>query len=68
MKTILVSGATGYIGSLLIPELITMGYHVRCMVRDEKKVRGKDWYGVAEIIVADQSHILFVRRQTGIIK
>jgi uncharacterized protein YbjT (DUF2867 family) len=53
MKKILVTGATGYIGSLLIPELITMGYHVRCMVRDEKKVREQDWYTVAEIIVAD---------------
>ncbi len=53
MKKILVSGATGYIGNLLIPELITKDYDVRCMVRDEKKVRGKDWYGVAEIIVAD---------------
>jgi uncharacterized protein YbjT (DUF2867 family) len=37
MKKILVAGATGYLGGLLIPELIAQGYAVRCMVRDEKK-------------------------------
>jgi len=30
---ILVTGATGYIGGRLVPELLARGYHVKVMVR-----------------------------------
>jgi uncharacterized protein YbjT (DUF2867 family) len=53
MKTILVTGATGYIGGRLIPTLIEKGYRVRCMVRDEKKIYSRDWYPAVEVVCAD---------------
>ena len=31
---ILVSGATGYVGSRLVPRLVASGHEVACMVRD----------------------------------
>ena len=35
---ILVSGATGYVGSRLVPRLVASGHEVACMVRDAKRV------------------------------
>jgi len=52
MGKILVTGATGYVGGRLVPELLARGYQVRVMVRvasDEHKQRWPD----AEIAVAD---------------
>ena len=49
---ILVSGATGYVGSRLIPRLVASGHEVSCMVRDAARVDRQ----VAEssrIVVAD---------------
>src|SRR4051794_41814547 len=33
-RTILLTGATGYIGGRLAPELLRRGHRVRCLVRD----------------------------------
>jgi uncharacterized protein YbjT (DUF2867 family) len=38
VKNILVTGATGYIGSLLTEKLLASGYRVRCMVRKPDKL------------------------------
>ena len=35
---ILVTGATGYIGQLLVPRLLAAGHHVTCMVRDPARL------------------------------
>lgn len=37
LKRILVTGANGYIGRRLIPCLLEKGYHVTCLVRDERR-------------------------------
>jgi dihydroflavonol-4-reductase len=37
--TILITGATGFIGRQLTRDLITAGYNVRVLVRDERKAR-----------------------------
>ncbi len=50
--TILVTGATGYIGGRLVPELIARGYRVRVMVRQELPVHAQTW-PEAEIVVGD---------------
>ena len=50
---ILVTGATGYIGGRLIPELLEKGYSVRAFVRDPKRLRGKKWLEQIEIAEGD---------------
>ena len=49
----LVTGASGYIGGRLVPELLERGYTVRCMARDQGKLSGRPWSGDVEIAVAD---------------
>ena len=43
--TVLVTGATGYIGGRLVPRLLATGRRVRCLVRDPGKFEGRDWTG-----------------------
>jgi uncharacterized protein YbjT (DUF2867 family) len=43
VKSILVTGATGYIGGRLIPVLLEAGYSVRAMGRSLNKLQGRSW-------------------------
>jgi uncharacterized protein YbjT (DUF2867 family) len=52
MGTVLVTGATGYIGGRLVPELMARGYKVRIMVRAESPEHRERW-PQAEVVVAD---------------
>jgi uncharacterized protein YbjT (DUF2867 family) len=49
---VLVTGASGYIGGRLVPELLARGYAVRSMVRTLSPTYGKRWPH-AEIVAAD---------------
>jgi uncharacterized protein YbjT (DUF2867 family) len=49
---ILISGASGYIGGRLVPELLARGYHVRVMVRSHSPQYKERW-PEAEIYAAD---------------
>lgn len=49
---VLVSGASGYIGGRLVPELLARGYRVRVLVRGDFSVYNRRWPGV-EIYVTD---------------
>jgi uncharacterized protein YbjT (DUF2867 family) len=49
----LVTGASGYIGGRLVPELLAAGHPVRCMARDPGKLSDRPWSGDVEIAVAD---------------
>jgi uncharacterized protein YbjT (DUF2867 family) len=49
----LVTGASGYIGGRLVPELLSAGYAVRCMARDPGKLSDRPWSDRVEIAVAD---------------
>jgi len=40
MQKILLTGATGYIGGRLLPELLRMGKEVRCFLRDARRFDG----------------------------
>jgi uncharacterized protein YbjT (DUF2867 family) len=48
-RTILVTGATGYIGGRLVPRLLTAGYRVRCLARSAKKLEARAWAGHPEV-------------------
>ena len=49
---ILVTGATGNVGSVLIPTLTNLGADVRALVRDESKAQGLKNAGV-EVVIGD---------------
>ncbi|MFF9581076.1 SDR family oxidoreductase [Streptomyces achromogenes] len=51
--TCLVTGATGYIGGRLVPELLDAGHRVRCLVRTPDKLRDHPWAGRVEILQGD---------------
>jgi len=50
---ILVTGATGYIASRLIPRLLDSGYRVRALARDPLQLKGRAWFNQIDIIQAD---------------
>src|SRR4051812_46782655 len=52
-KTCLVTGATGYIGGRLVPELLAAGHRVRVMTRNPERLRDHPWAGDVEIVRAD---------------
>ncbi|MEE2038231.1 SDR family oxidoreductase [Nocardiopsis sp. CT-R113] len=49
----LVTGATGYIGGRLVPELLAAGHTVRCLVRTPNKLRDVDWRSEVEVVRGD---------------
>jgi uncharacterized protein YbjT (DUF2867 family) len=52
-KLILVTGATGYIASRLIPRLLEHGYRVRCLAREPRRLRGRSWSLSVEVVQGD---------------
>jgi len=50
---VLVTGATGYIGGRLIPDLLEKGVKVRVLVRDASRIEGRPWEDKVEIAVGD---------------
>ena len=49
----LVTGATGYIGGRLVPELLAAGFRVRVMARRPRHLADRDWYDVVETVQGD---------------
>lgn len=54
-KTILVTGATGYVGGRLVPRLIDAGYRVRAVGRSLDKLSARPWakHPQVELMTAD---------------
>ena len=52
-KLILVTGATGYVGSRLIPRLLDAGYTVRVLARDPARLEGRPWRGRVQVVQGD---------------
>ncbi|NKI40980.1 SDR family oxidoreductase [Streptomyces physcomitrii] len=57
----LVTGATGYIGGRLVPELLKAGHRVRCLARTPAKLRDYPWAGEVEVAKADVTDAAAVR-------
>ncbi|MFG2278347.1 SDR family oxidoreductase [Streptomyces asoensis] len=49
----LVTGATGYIGGRLVPELLAAGHRVRCLARSPDRLRDHPWAGDVETARGD---------------
>jgi uncharacterized protein YbjT (DUF2867 family) len=52
-KLCLVTGATGYIGGRLVPELLARGHRVRVMTRSGRRLRDHPWVDRVEVVEAD---------------
>ena len=54
-----VTGATGYIGTRLVPRLASAGYRVRCLVRSPRKLRDRTWHDdpAIEVVAADLENV-----------
>lgn len=57
----LVTGATGYVGGRLVPQLLDAGHPVRVMVRDPRKATSHAWFDHVEVAVADATDPAQVR-------
>nr|MBA2280089.1 NAD(P)H-binding protein [Acidimicrobiia bacterium] len=53
MEQILVTGATGYIGGRLVPELLAAGYRVRCLARTPAKLQDFPWRADVDVVPGD---------------
>jgi uncharacterized protein YbjT (DUF2867 family) len=52
-KLILVTGATGYIASRLIPQLLERGYRIRALARQPQRLKNKNWFPQVELAQGD---------------
>ncbi|MDX6326286.1 MAG: hypothetical protein QOK15_2640, partial [Nocardioidaceae bacterium] len=53
IRRVLITGATGYIGGRLVPELLDAGYEIRCLVRNPAKVSDEVWSDRVEVVKGD---------------
>jgi len=62
MSTVLVTGATGYIGSQLVPELLARGHAVRVLTRHPGGLAGRAWSDRVQVVEGDASSAADCRR------
>jgi uncharacterized protein YbjT (DUF2867 family) len=54
-RLVLVTGATGYIGGRLVPELLSAGFRVRVLARRPDQLRDRPWADAVEVTAGDAS-------------
>jgi uncharacterized protein YbjT (DUF2867 family) len=52
-RTVLVTGATGYVGGRLVPRLLAAGATVRVLVRNADRIRGREWADRVGVVTGD---------------
>ena len=52
-RTVLVTGATGYIGGRLAPRLIEEGYRVRVLARSRSRILSRSWAEDVDVVEGD---------------
>jgi len=52
-RTVLVTGATGYVGGRLVPRLLEAGWRVRVLARDPARLEGRPWRPQVEVVRGD---------------
>ncbi|HEX3035336.1 MAG TPA: DUF2867 domain-containing protein [Thermodesulfobacteriota bacterium] len=50
---VLITGATGYIGGRLVPDVLERGHRVRVLVRDQRRIIGRPWADDVEVASGD---------------
>ncbi len=67
---VLLTGATGYIGKRLLPNLIQKGHHVTCLVRDHMRFHIPEYYeefvSVTEADLTDKTSLLNIPKDIDI--
>lgn len=56
-RLVLVTGATGYVGGRLIPELLAAGFRVRALARNVKDLEGRAWFHRIETAQGDLQNL-----------
>ena len=55
-KLCLVTGATGYVGGRLVPQLLDAGYRVRILVRHPERVSQLPWHDKVDVVIGDANN------------
>ena len=62
----LVTGATGYIGGRLVPELLAAGHDVRVLARHPERLADRRWSDQVEVVTGDAEDSQLHRALHGI--
>lgn len=64
-RTALVTGASGYVGGMLVPRLLEDGWHVRVLSRRRASIEEHDWADRVEVVEGDAGDDQVLARALG---